>query len=371
MRVLYVTQGMSPHDHRFLSALAHTPHQVHALSLAPGERRLEARPLPPQITHVVMREKRGGGSRVNLRSLLPAFTTMLRDLQPDLIHAGPVHTCAFLAALSGFRPLVSMSWGSDLLRDIDLDLREWYAAKYALQRSAVLAADCLAVQHKAVRMGFPAERVVVFPWGVDLRTFSPARRRPLRQRLGWQDAFVLISVRSWEPIYGVETVVRAFARAAQHLPDLRLLLLGDGSLAEHIRALIKALGLEQRVHLTGRMSNDALAEYYRAADLYVSASLSDGSSVSLLEALACGVPALVSDIPSNREWVSGDVVGGTFPPEDAGALAQEILNAARKREQLPGMAKAARRLAEQRADWSKNFARLLDAYEMAVQIGAG
>jgi glycosyltransferase involved in cell wall biosynthesis len=117
-----------------------------------------------------------------------------------------------------------------------------------------------------------------------------------------------------------------------------------------------------------------LPRYYQMADLYVSASHSDGSSISLLEAMACGSPVLVSDIPGNREWVpplppggiEGGQVGWLFPDGDADALAQAILHAVEQRHHLPEMGRRARALAEQRADWKQNFPRLFKAYELAL-----
>jgi glycosyltransferase involved in cell wall biosynthesis len=271
-----------------------------------------------------------------------------------------------LTALSGYQPLVSMSWGSDLLRDAQRS-RTWrWATTFTLCRTRILVGDCQAVRQKAVQFGFPAERIVTFPWGVDLGEFSPAAEPDFRRRLGWEDAFVLLSLRAWEPLYGVDGLVRAFIIAAQELPELRLFLLGAGSQAAHIHQLIAQSGLQDRVYFGGQVSYANLVRFYRASDLYLSASHSDGSSVSLMEALACGLPVLVSNIPTNREWITPGEQGELFPDGNVAALAEAILTAARQREKLALMGRASRVLAEQRANWQVNFQQLLHAYEMAA-----
>jgi glycosyltransferase involved in cell wall biosynthesis len=87
-----------------------------------------------------------------------------------------------------------------------------------------------------------------------------------------------------------------------------------------------------------------------------------------MEALACGLPALVSDIAGNREWLEGSPAGWLFPDGDEAAVASGILDAYRLRGKLQEVRSAARELAEQRADWNVNFQRLLDAYELALQL---
>ena len=368
MNLIYFSRSYTPHDHRFLSALATTPYRMFFLRLEPPGRAAGELPVPEGVQPVAWR---GGQKPFRWRDV-PALTADLKriisEIKPDLIHAGPLQTAGYLAAKSGFQPLVTMSWGSDLL--VDAGRNDWMrrVTAYTLKRTTVLAGDCAAVQQEAARFGFPPERTVLFPWGVDLQHFTPGQADDLRARLGWQDAFVVLSARSLEPLYGVDVLARGFARAARQAPDLRLLILSCGSQAGLIQKILADAGVLERVHFAGQVSQPDLPAYYRAADLYVSASHSDGSSVSLMEALACGLPALVSDIAGNREWLEGSAAGWFFPDGDEAAVASGILNAYRLRGKLPEVRSAARELAEQRANWNINFQRLLDAYELALQL---
>lgn len=367
MRVLYFSRDYTPHDHRFLSALAKTEHEVYFVRLERRGHSQEDRPVPEQVQQVVWRGGQQPARRKDGLALLTDLRRVIRKIQPDVIHAGPIQTCALLTALSGFHPLVSMSWGSDMLKDADRS-RTWrWATKVALKHTDILVGDCHAVQEKAAAFDFPEERVVLFPWGVDLETFKPGRNETYRERHAWQDKFVILSLRSWAPIYGVDNVVRAFARAVQAAPDLRLLLPGNGPQAPVIHQIVHTHELEDKVLFAGQISNRELAQIYHAADLYLSASHSDGSSVSLMEALGCGLPVLVSDIPGNKEWITDGQQGWLFPDGDETALAEGMLRAYEAREDSQAMRVASRRLAEERADWNKNFAKLLEAYEMACK----
>ncbi len=371
MRILYFTRDYTPHDHRFLSALAATDHSVALLRLERGQVQREDRALPPEIEWIPWR----GGQRPlrlpDYPGLYAELRQILHDRKPDVIHAGPLPNCAFLAALAGAKPLVSMSWGSDLLLEARRSAWARRAVGFALRHTEILLGDCQAVRQEAAAYGFPEDRVMLFPWGVDLEHFTPAGKKKLRKRLGWEDEIVILSLRSWEPLYGVDLVVRAFARAARQEPRLRLILLGNGSQAPMIQRLIQQNDLAERVYLGGQVKNSDLPEVYRSADLYVSASHSDGSSVSLMEALACGLPALVSDIPGNKEWISEDKQGWLFPDGNEEALTAAILRAASDLQRLKQMGEKSRKLAEQRANWKENFQILLNAYQRAFDLQRG
>jgi glycosyltransferase involved in cell wall biosynthesis len=369
MRVLYFSRDYTPHDYRFLAALAGTRHRVFYLRLERRGQQLEDRPLPPQIEQLSWR---GGQAPARLRDaprLLAGLRGVIRKVKPDLIHAGPIQTSAFLAALSGFRPLVSMSWGSDLLRNASRNAAYRWATRYTLARSDALIVDCNPVRQKALEFGMPEQKIVSFPWGVDLEHFSPTNGRPAlfdrQPPEGSPRSFTLLSTRGWEPIYGVEVIARAFVQAARQRPELRLIMLGGGSQAGLLHEIFTRGGVQEQVLLPGQVSQEELPRYYRASDLYVSASHSDGTSISLLEAMASGTPCLVSDIPGNREWVEPEVQGWWFPDGDADALAQRVLAALQARHRLAEMGRAARQTAEQRADWNENFRKLLQAYEIA------
>jgi glycosyltransferase involved in cell wall biosynthesis len=366
VRILYLSEGYTPHDHRFLTAMYEAGHDPHFLRLRGGAR-LEPRGLPRGVQilgDLGLSERARGGEWARAYRLL---RRVLAEVRPELVHAGPVPSSAFLVALTSFRPLVTMSWGSDIL----LGTRLWVGrqfARYALSRSTVFLCDCQAVRRRVAELGMPGDRVVVFPWGVDLRRFAPGRANRLRHELGWEKSFILLSARAMEPVYGVDAIVEAFVIAARRDARLRLCLVGDGTMRPALIRRVEAAGLSRRVHWTGRLSQEGLPRYYQAADCYVSASHCDGTSVSLLEAMACARPVIVSDIPGNREWVQDGENGWVFADGDRQELAAAMLEACGNGRQLAQMGSRNREVAEARADWTRSASQMLAAYEMALWL---
>ena len=368
-RILYFTRDYTTHDHRFLTAMAKSGDQIYYLRLERQGQVYEDRPLPPEIEQVQWAGGRAAAHWQEGLRLLASLKRVIRKVKPDLIQAGPLQRSAFLAALSGFQPLVSMSWGYDLIQDAERNALWRWATHYTLRHSAAMVGDCETIRQLAISYGMPDKRIVTFPWGVDLQHFSPAAKGSSLDTIGLAGAdapFTLLSTRGWEPVYGVEVIARGFVAAARVNPNLHLIMLGNGSQAGVVHQIFERGGVLERVHLAGQVGQADLPRFYRSSDLYVSASLSDGTSISLLEALACGRPVLISDIPGNREWIIPGEQGWLFPG-DAETFAQTVLQAASDRRQLQEMGQAARRLAEQRADWDKNFPQLSRAYELALQ----
>jgi L-malate glycosyltransferase len=363
VRVLYFSRDYSPHDHRFLSALAGSGHIGYYLRLERSARQMEDRPVPSNIEQVQWAGGQGLFRWWDVPRLVMSLRKVIKRLQPDLIHAGPIQTCAFIAVLTGFRPILTMSWGFDLMKD-DTRNRWWQiVTRYTLRRSTWFTSDAQVTRDKAVAYGMHPDRTVVFPWGVDLEHFNPLAGDP-RPEAG----ITLFCNRSWEPNYSVDVVARAFVKVAVQREDVSLMLLAGGSQSALIRDILIKGGVADRVTFPGFIGNNDLPRYYRMADLYISASRVDGSSVSLMEALACGLPCAVSDIPANREWVTDGVNGWVFPDGDADALAGIILKAIDQKVALLSMGRNARRTAEQKADWPRNFRKLLKAYEQTSNL---
>lgn len=363
MRLLYFTEGDSPHDQRFLRALADTSHQVYAL------RQKESQPKTPQ--GIIEMDWPNGQPDWRCwdgwNNGSHQLRTLFDHINPDLIHAGPIQGPALLTAYSGFQPLVTMSWGSDILVKAQRSPWMGFATKYVLDRTTVFLGDCKTVVEEAKSYGFPERNIVQFPWGVDLEHFSPSNGRlsgrHLRSLLGWEDNFVILCNRSWYPIYGVDLLAEAFVSSLLENEGLRLLLVGEGPQSDRIHGILKPV--VDKVHFMGRVDPDELPGIYCAADLFISPSHSDGSSVSLLEAMACGRPVLVSDIPSNKEWVTPGETGDLFEDGIPQSLAEKIIALA-KDPDLEGYGLRARSLAEKRANWDENFQKLLMAYQMAL-----
>lgn len=365
MRILYFSRDYTTHDRRFLAKISEQ-HEVFFLRLEDDGVAHEQRPVPDGVRVVPWAAGRDRFTTPEswLR-LVPAYQKVVEEVRPDLVHAGPVQSCGFMTALVDFHPFLLMSWGSDILVDANRDDFWRWITRFAIDRSDMLLCDCAEVSKKVQdRAGYQEIDIVRFPWGVDPSKFYPGESSVLRNEDGWRDAAVVISTRAWREDYGTQVLLDAFRLAHKREPRLRLALLGDGPLASVIRTYVAQHGLRGVVQLPGLLPEDELPEYFRSADVYLSCAPSDGSSISLLEAIASGLPVVVSDRPSNREWVGHHDTGWLAEAGDPESFARALVEAARlepnRRRQI---AATNRQIALRAANWDHNVTKLLAAYE--------
>jgi len=326
VRVLYVSRSRGVHDGRFTDAWAAAGAEVSALAVDDIE------PGPPGAAFEA------------------ALDEALERWHPDLVHVGPLTWPGAVVAERWTGPLIATSWGFDLMHDIDVDPRALAQATAVVTRADRLFVDNDGPARRARELGAEDSAVISFPWGIDGTVFSWGDA-------GARDPYLVVSVRRHEPTYRVADVLEAFVAASAREPRLRLALAGSGSLTPDLRARAEQAGVADLVTWPGDLDAAGLAALLRSGGLYVSSSPVDGSSVSLLEAMASGIPVVVADIEGNRQWVSHST-GWRFAPGDTAALA-ELLARLPGDPELSARARAAADLVASRADWAATAARFL------------
>lgn len=333
---VYATAGWGIHDERWVTALLEVGLSPHVVSLG-----------------------RDAADELELRQMVQAAAD---DGRPVL--AGPLHTVTQSLVDLPIR-LIGLSWGYDL-SDLDAaggDL-EWLADLDGL------IVDSHANQAIAELAGLPAERITFLPWGVDLATF--AFHGP------WIDAFhlgvpphahLVLSLRAHEPIYRVGDIVEAFARVPRRaglhedFPDPYLIIGHSGSLTAELKQQVRDLGIADRTRFLGSVPEHDLVPLLGRAACHVTAAEVDGTSVTLLQAMACGTPVIASDTPGNLGWVADGDTGFTFATGDISSLAR-LIDEVNHRYPTDTVLRA-RALVEREADWHANLPRLQQAMERA------
>ena len=192
--------------------------------------------------------------------------------------------------------------------------------RLVLDRFADRVNACCAFSAKALcrNDGFAGNRIEVIENGIEVDRYGPATDRPaLMRRLGLDPTRrYVVHVARHHPVKDQPTLIRGFAGVAAEFPDVDLLLVGDGPLRPDLERLVAELGVADRVNFMGIRSD--VADVLRAADVFGLTSVSEAASLTLLEAMATGLPVAVTAVGGNPEIVRDGVDGLLFPRGDAG-----------------------------------------------------
>jgi L-malate glycosyltransferase len=198
----------------------------------------------------------------------------------------------------------------------------------------------------------------IVPNIVNLDAFRPADALPTAPHL--------LVTRNLEPIYDIATVIRAFAILAGRYADAQLTVAGSGPDRDMLERTAAELGVARRVRFTGRLDNAQLPSFYRAASVVVNASLVDNLPISLLEAMASGVPIATTNVGGIRYVVEHEVTALLVPPGDPVAMADAVLRLLEDRP-LALRLRAAGVHAAQRYAWPKVRGELFEGYALALR----
>lgn len=360
MKLLFISNPNSTHTRRWVNWFKQHGHRVGLIADVPLEL-----PWPDMQIFDLPR-------RVNVpvgRYLPWELWTrgIIRRWQPDILHAHRVSSAGWLGAFSGFHPFVVTPWGSDLYQHPYRSRAARWLAGFTLRRADLVTADSQDLRQQAIRFGADHTRCHLIQWGVDTSLFCPGDASPWRETLHLPPGGpILLSPRAVKPIYNLDTIIRALPAIRAAFPTVVLILRTyeqEPPYRRRLETLVAELGLEQAVRWLGRLEPwERNVDTYRLADIAISVPASDGTPVSLLEAMACGLPVIASDLPSLREWITPGENGLLVPARDATALAEAVIGLLNDPARREDFGRRGRALVRQRADHHSEMSRMEALY---------
>lgn len=291
---------------------------------------------------------------------------LLRRLRPDLVHAHWLPGWGHLASSAGGGPVLATAWGSDIYLAIGADRRR---ADQALRQADGVLARSHHMRDEMLARGAPARRVHTVDLGVDLGAFRPAtpgEQEQLRRELGLPSGPLILSLRAGTELYNLDVVLDAFAAVRERVPDTSLALAcGDAPFAEGVRARLDALRPSGAVRVLHPADHSEMPRLLRAATVGISIPSSDGSPSSVWEALASGLPTVVSDLPQIEEKVGGAGAAVLAEPR-SDPVTEALTGLLTDPDRRGALGTAARAWAEREADQRDQRARLRGVYSLLV-----
>lgn len=246
--------------------------------------------------------------------------SVLKSFKPDIVHTHYASSYGLLGALSGFHPLVTSVWGTDVFDFPDSGYIQKKILQFNLSRADVVLSTSHVMKERTSK--FTDKKIYVTPFGIDPSEFDPV----ISGLEEYKDRFVIGIIKSMEEQYGITYLIRAFEVIVSQNPDkpLHLLLVGSGSMTDQYKALVAELGLSEMVTFAGRIDHDMIPAYHQTMDIFVNPSLWESFGVSVVEAMAMKKPVVVSEVGGLKEVVRDSVNGLYVKPEDTDSIVSAL-----------------------------------------------
>ncbi len=314
LRICFLADAGSIHTRKIANYFIQNGDEVFVISLHPGEIKGAKVYLIPSLF-----KQSVTGNNWHYIFTFPKIKCLLTKINPKLVCAQYLTSYGLIGAMCGIKPFCLRLQGTDIKITSGKNWFYQYLTRFTLKRADLIIAVAEHIAQDVYQFGIPPHKVLVMQYGVDDAVFYP------NHKIDINGEFELICTRDFVPNSNHENLLNALALVRQARPQTKLLLLGDGFLRQEIEHKAHRLGLANNVKFFGKVSQDKVSQYLNQSKVYISLTHSDGTSQSLLEAMACGLVPIVSDIKANREWIKHASNGFLTLPADIMEVSNYIL----------------------------------------------
>jgi glycosyltransferase involved in cell wall biosynthesis len=262
------------------------------------------------------------------------FGKLLHEEKPDILHAHqyPVFFSDVSAAASRFRREVLLLH-VHVIPESKSAFSSFVSSMYyrTLGRLGFRAAHKVITPSSAyktmlARIGVESEKILVIPYGIDLSRFHSRDGDAFKKRYGCEGSNVILSVGRLNYQKGFQYLLKAMTMVLQHIPEVKLVIVGDGEQITYLKDLSQSLGLGNSAIFTGAIPPIEIPEAYAAADVFVLPSIFESFGIALIEAQAAGKPVVSTRVGGAPETLQEDKTGFLVDPKDSEQLGKAIIH---------------------------------------------
>lgn len=293
MKICFLYSVDNAHIQKWCKYFSQRGHEVHLISMFPGKcEYAKVHVLKTRVESKHASDLRKLDYLMHGRELIK----LINEIDPDIVHAHYISSYGSMCAFSGIKPFWLSVWGSDVYTFPQKSFLHKSLVKFALAKAAYLLSTSNAMAEETAK--YTKKSIAITPFGVDMELFTPAKRTR-----GTDGRFIIGTVKGLEAKYGIDNILRSAAMIRDIRPDipLEVRIAGDGTQEEELKKLAKSLGLAETVSWLGRIPQEQAAMEWANMDVAVVPSVSESFGVSAVEAEACAVPIIISDIPGLME----------------------------------------------------------------------
>jgi glycosyltransferase involved in cell wall biosynthesis len=241
--------------------------------------------------------------------------------------------------------------------------------KFTLNKGDLITCDGENTKEEMIKWGEKPQKIKIVYHGIGTEIFSPENKdEKVKEVLRIQNSPAVVSTRRLDSVYDVESLIKAIPLVLKQISDAKFIIAGEGSEEDYLKDLVESLGILDSIKFVGQIPHNELPRYLASSDVYVSTSLSDGGiAVSTLEAMACGLTPIVTDVGDNRKWIKDGKNGFVVPTKDPKSLAEKIIYLLENEDIRKEFGMMNRKIIEERNNYYKEMEKMENIYIRLIE----
>lgn len=359
MRICYLADAQSTHTQKWVTHFASCGHDVHLISFRdadiPG---IKFHPVKKTVP-VLISPAASTLKKAGYFFYAGLIRRLIREIAPDLLHAHYATSYGLLGARANYHPFIISTWGKDILDFPNKSVLHKKLIQYTLKKADTVTATSKMLTLETKKL-MPGEKpVITVPFGVNTDHFYPFSEKQKNRKV-----LTIGIVKNLEIKYGIDILLKAYAKIAEKHENTGLMIIGKGTEEQNLKQLTRKLGLTAQVQFIDYAPNKEIPAYLNRMDIFVMPSIdaSETFGVAAIEASACGLPVVASQIGGLPEVVIDEQTGLLCKPGSWDDLASKLDRLIKNRELRKTLGKQGRLFVLKHYQWEKNALQMEKLY---------
>ncbi len=368
MKVLILANPVSSHTIKWVNSLSEKGVEVYLFGLNSYNKNSFNKEINIEIFDIPQKlqsNKDGSFSKVIYLMSIKKLKKFIKKIKPDILHAHYVSSYGILGALTGFHPFFISVWGTDIYYVPEKNIVYRKLIEFSLSKAdKIFSTSRIMVQQTKK---FTNKEITVVPFGIDIDKFKKMEIDSIFNK----EDIVIGTIKTLENKYGIEYLIRTFKLIKEKLPfiQLKLLIVGSGSLENYLKKLVIELEIKNDVTFTGFVIPEKVPQYHNMIDVYAALSIEDSESfgVAVLEASACEKPVVVSNVSGFTEVIENNISGFVVERKDIHETSDVLIKLILNKKLREEMGNAGRMNVKKLYNWKDNLEQMINIYQQFIK----
>jgi len=318
MKLLFLADSTRTHTIKYLQYFYEKGYEIELITPTPFQE------LDINV-HLILNCQKSNGALKKYWYLKKAAEVkkIIQRIQPDLLHALFVTNFGFLGAYSQFHPLIVTAYGPDILITPPKNISFRFMTKYCLQHADLINSVAPPITDAILKMNINPKKIFTFKYFVDLDRFNFA----VKHKAETSGRYTVLGIEHPDNNSNLKTLIKAIPIVLSYLKNVWFIFLCSRPTQAQLKNLASELKVAEHVAFPDVLSESKIFHYFQMADIYISIPEVDGMPQSLLEAMACGIFPIVSNIPAYQIFIKDGIDGFCVAPKQHKIIAQKIIEA--------------------------------------------